>query len=337
MNLLSELEGLSGENLCSAVLRLLLMRSQDLRECFVNLLSRESRSGPIMQGSHFSCTLEEPTEDSARWGRLDLFIEMSDAVVGIENKLYAEFQEGQPHKYFNTVSQRAKALSSVRRVHYQPIVAVLAPKSTHTDIAKKISDHNALLCLDWEEVLGNLKNAAGSLDQETAVLLRALDSYLRQQIFLFPEWARWMPHLRRKFERGGTPLQREVVAKVWQFFPDPGARLSSGDTWCGYYFTERSKHLCGWFGFVPEEEVIHGAKNGVEFIIAASFPVPFEEPILRRVELEAGPGFLGTKEIYCWAIELDNSWDQPDSWQRHLQPLSDAYERVRNAVGPRKG
>ncbi len=332
MDFLSELQGLSGENLCSATLRLLLIRSQDLRERLINLISRENRIGPIMPGSHFSCTIEEPTEDSGRWGRLDLFLEMSDAVVGIENKLYAGFQEGQPHKYLNTVSQRAKALAAIRGKHYQGLVAVLAPKSRNTEIEAHIGEDEGLLALTWEEILDDFFHSAENLDSETKVLLHALDSYIRQQISLFPEWARWTPHLRRRFDHGGSPLQRTVVRKVWQFFPDAGGRLSSGATWCGYYFTDRSLVTKGWYGFVPKEEVVDGAKNEVEFIISVSFDVPFPENVFRKIKLKAGPSFIGSNEIYSWAIELDDSWSQPDSWMHHLQPLSDAYESIRTAA-----
>jgi hypothetical protein len=330
MDFLSELQGLSGENLGSATLRLLLIRSQDLRERLISLISRENRIGPIMLGSHFSCTIEEPTEDSGRWGRLDLFLEMSDAVVGIENKLYAAFQEGQPHKYLNTVSQRAKALATIRNKHYQGLVAVLAPKSRKTTIEAVIGENDGLLVLTWEEVLDDLSHSAENLDSETKVLLHALASYIRQQISLFPEWARWTPHLRRRFDHGGTPLQRTIVGKVWQFFPDAGGRLSSGATWCGYYFTDRSLNTRGWYGFVPKEEIVHGAKNKVEFIVAVSFDVPFPETVFRKIQLKAGPSFIGSSDIYSWTIELDNSWSEPDSWMHHLQPLYDTYETIRS-------
>lgn len=330
MNFLSELQGLSGENLCSATLRYLLIRSQDLRERFINLISRENRTGPIMLGSHFSCTLEEATEESGRRGRLDLFLEMSDSVVGIENKLHAKFDGGQPHKYLSTVSQRATDLASIRRKHFKGVVAVLAPKSRHTEIKAVIGESEGLLALTWEEILNDFTSTAELLDSETKVLLYALDSYIRQQIFLFPEWARWTPHLRRSFDRGGSLLQRTVVGKVWQFFPDAGGRLSSGATWCGYYFTDRSLNTMGWYGFVPKDEVVHGARNEVEFIVAVSFNVTFSENIFREIKLKRGSNFIGSRKIYSWAIELDDLWSQPEYWRHNLQPLSDAYECIRH-------
>lgn len=332
MNLLSELEGLSGENLCSATLRLLLIRSQDLRDQFINLLSRECRSGPITLGSIFARTLEEPTEDSGRWGRLDLLLEISDAVIGIENKLYAAFQAGQPHKYLQSVSQRAEGLAKIRGNYLQPIVAVLAPRSRSSEIATVISKNEALLALDWDEVLSSFRKATDSLDSETRILLHSLDSYIRQQTSLFPDWAKWTPHLFRKFDNGGTPLQRKVVGKVWSLFPDAGRRLSSGATWCGYYFTDRSLGTNGWYGFVPKGEVLHNVRNEVEFIIAVSFEVPFKEEAFREIQLKSGPTFIGAEKIHCWAIDWDNSWSEPEFWRQHLLPLSDAYERIRNVA-----
>jgi hypothetical protein len=93
----------------------------------------------------------------------------------------------------------------------------------------------------------------------------------------------------------------------------------------------------GWFGFVPRNEVVHGAKNEVEFIIATSSEVPFQESVFRQIQLKAGPGFIQANEIHSRAIELDNSWAQPDAWRRHLQPLSETYERIRNAAAMESG
>ena len=168
-------------------------------------------------------------------------------------------------------------MASIRKKHYQGLVAVLAPKSRKTEIEAVIRGDERLLALTWEEVLDDFSRSAQSLDSETKVLLHALDSYIRKQISLFPEWTRWIPHLRRRFDHGGTPLQRTVVGKVWQFFPDAEGRLSSGATWCGYYFTDRSLNTRGWYGFVSKKEFVHETNNEAEFIVAVSFDVRFPE------------------------------------------------------------
>lgn len=330
MNFLSELEGLSGENLCSAALRLLLIRSQELREGFVDVISRRNRKGPIMLDSHFSCTLEEPTEESGRWGRLDLLLEVDDAVIGVENKLNAGFQKDQPRKYLDTVLQRAGALQGIRGKDYKGIVAVLAPESRNEEIEKVVSRDDRLLGLTWEEILDDFKRSEEVLDPGTKVLLRSLDSYMRQQITLFPDWKRWMPHLCEKFVSKGTAYQRKVVGKVWQFFPDAGVRLSFGDTWCGYWFADGSRDTKGWYGFVSKKEIIQGAKNNAEFIIAVPFEVPLPKKFFREIQLKDGPKFIEASWIHSWAIELDDSWGQPYAWRQRLQPLVDAYDRIVN-------
>jgi hypothetical protein len=330
MNLLSELQGLSGENLCSATLRLLLIRSQELRGRFVHLLSRESRLGPITLGSHFSCTLEEPTEYSGRWGRLDLLLETSDSVVGVENKLYAAFQEDQPYKYLETVAKRAKGLGEIRGRRYQPIVAVLAPENRHSEIEEVIRENEGLLSLSWDELLSDFLKSVEEIDGETRILLNSLKSYIDQQISLFPEWTRWLPHLHRRFDSGGTELQRQVVKKVCQFFPDQRGRLSSSETWCGYYFTDRSIGERGWFGFVSKAEIAQDNEYNAEFIIAVSFDVPFNEGVFRNIHLKAGPKFIGAKQIYSWAINLDKLWAEPNYWRSSLQPLHTEYEKLKN-------
>jgi hypothetical protein len=330
MNLLSELEGLSGENLCSATLRLLLIRSHDLRERFVELLSRECRSGPIRLDSHFSCILEHPTDDSGRWGRLDLLLETSDAVIGLENKLYAVFQEGQPHKYLRTIVKHADGLAKLRRSDFRPIVAVLAPRNRLKEIAHIIGLDERFLMLAWEDLLDDLMEAQLHIDSMTQVLFQGLESYIHQQIALLPDFPKWVPHLKRRFDSKGTPLQREVVGKIWQFFPDPGRRLSCGDSWVGYYFTDSFFGTRGWYGFVPQREISHNARNSAELVIATSFPVLFKNPPFRPIKIAAGPRFIGASEIYAWAVEFEDSWSSPDVWRQSLKPLFEAYESIRD-------
>ena len=329
MSILSEIEGLSGENLITAVLRLLLLRSQDLRTQFFQLLSQKSRTGPIRLYNHFSCVLEHPTEDSSRWGRVDLLLESDDAIVGLENKLYAGFQEGQPHKYLATVEKNASTLSTLRGNDFRPIVAVLAPKSRTSEVDTIIGDDERFLMLSWEEILDRFSIVRNSLDSVTAVLHDVLNAYIYQHIALFPDFPTWVPHLRRRFDSGGTPLQREVVAKIWDIFPEGGGRLSCGDTWVGYYFTDYSIGTKAWYGFIPKDEISKGALNPVELIVITSFPVELSNPPCRPIELVSGPDFLGSDSIYAWALEFDESWQTSDIWRNNLSPLSNTYEILR--------
>jgi hypothetical protein len=90
MNLFKEIEGLSGEPMVSALLRLVILRSQEIRDEIVRLISAKSPIGPVTSSSHFSCYAEYPTFDQvAGQGRIDIVLELDDAVIGIENKLFS--------------------------------------------------------------------------------------------------------------------------------------------------------------------------------------------------------------------------------------------------------
>lgn len=335
MNLLAELEGLSGENLITAVLRLLLLRSQEIREEFIRLLSDQCRLGPITVDSHFACIIEHSTEESdkTRWGRLDLLLETSDAVIGLENKLFATFQDGQPNKYLESVQRHAARLSEVRRSKLIHMVAVLAPSSRSREVEDRIQDNLNLLHVSWEQVRKAFKPLTHSLDRDTAVLLQSLDSFLQDRMAFLPRFGDWVPHLQRRFDSFGSAPQNEVVHRLKDFFPYAGPRLSSGKTWLGYYFAEGLKDIRGWFGFIPgtADEILEGRRCGAELIVATTFSMNLPSPPFRPVKLAIGPRFLGLRPdamIFIWAVDYDRTWDNPEAWQTALAPIREHVEQL---------
>jgi len=60
MNLFEELQGRGNEELTSAVLRFLILRSQETREIFTNLVSRNSQQGPIVMYEEFPAVWKCP-------------------------------------------------------------------------------------------------------------------------------------------------------------------------------------------------------------------------------------------------------------------------------------
>jgi len=85
MDVFSEIEGLSGENLGSALLRYLIFNSHEVRDSILSLLSDNSPIGPISYTSHFSCRTEYPTTHTQYGnGRLDILIQLDpSSTVGI--------------------------------------------------------------------------------------------------------------------------------------------------------------------------------------------------------------------------------------------------------------
>jgi hypothetical protein len=140
MNLFTELEGLSGEGLATAGLRLLLLRSPACKEAFVRELDALSPFGPLLSNSHFSCYTEHPTHDESEGsGRLDLCIELDDVVVGIEVKLSAVFQPSQPAKYEAELKRMVGVLTELRRQEVRHFLVVLAPERRRSEIAHSLT------------------------------------------------------------------------------------------------------------------------------------------------------------------------------------------------------
>ncbi|MDB4433279.1 PD-(D/E)XK nuclease family protein [bacterium] len=321
MNLFAEIEGRSNETLTTAVLRMLVLRSQELRDSFLALISRKASIRPIPSESFFSCSLEEPTDNERQGaGRIDLVLETDDAIVGIENKLFAAFQENQPGKYRATLTERAAELSKIRRREVRPLLAVLHPRSRQNEIDNLKGDLPGLVSVTWEDLVECFPHHDAPLDHTTQTILSEFRAFIGDRLAFLPDFAAWVPHLRRSWTPRGSEMQRELVARIWEFFPNGGTRMSIGESWAGYYFCETNGEKEGWYGFVDAFEVVQGTREA-ELIVATSFPVSIQSPALRTVDLK-NEQFLGPgKKVFAWIIDFDDSWSSPDRWASKLRPF----------------
>ena len=184
MNFFSETEGRSGENLSSALLRFILMRSQDARTRFAKLLT--DLSGESFAATYrFACKLEAGTaDDTLGAGRIDMLIEMDDALVAIENKFNAAFQLNQPKKYFEPLGRFAKASvdgGAISRNRY--LLLILAPADRRSEIESKIATldkDQQKLCkfLSWQEMLKELLEIAPTQDSKTREVILDFSTYV---------------------------------------------------------------------------------------------------------------------------------------------------------------
>lgn len=320
------MEGRRGEELTTSILRFLILRSPELRDRIIDAISRKSVDGSVICSSHFSCHTEYATKDNELGpGRLDLVIEVDDAVIGIENKLHAAFQPGQPEKYRSTVRNLATELEKIRRRSIRPILVVLYPQSRD----KEISDHlppekerKELVLVTWEELLERLSGDYVELDSLTRGVLQHFRDYVHEQIGFIPKFSEWAPHLRAKFESRGTVRQREVVSALWRFFPDPGPRLSFGETWVGYYFSGQGGQEKGWYGFVPEEELKGDGNRRAELIVVSSCPIEGFDVSIKHVTLSDENWIGRPGQSHAWIIDFDESWNSSGKWVEKLAPLS---------------
>jgi hypothetical protein len=332
VNLFSVIEGLKEENLSSAILRLLLLRSEDIRERFVALVSLKCRRGPVTIGDQFACVTEHPTSDDSNGsGRLDLVIETANTVIGVENKLFAEFQQGQPEKYLRTLEEHAQKLKDLRGTRFEHVLVILAPESRKAGVEVRINacrEPERYISLTWQETLREIGTPEGR-DPATVTILEAFRQFLLDEKLAFmPQFERLVPHLRGSFEPRGNTWQRDVVGRIWRFFPDAGRRMSSGETWVGFYFCSGRKEQTAWYGFLPRGVIRSGAgHNAAELVVATSYPVTFASPAIQPIEL--APNFLGRGVgVHAWAINYDATWADPKKWQEELRPLTEAVEAL---------
>ena len=209
------------------------------------------------------------------------------------------------------------------------MVAVVAPNSRSQEVEKRIGDNPNLLYLSWEQVREALKSLADTLDSDTAVLLRSLESFLQDRLAFLPRFAEWIPHLRRRFDPFGSPLQNQVVHKLREFFPYTGPRLSAGETWVGYYFPVGFKGIRGWFGFIPGDQILDGRRYGAELVVATPFDMNLPDPPYRPIVVH--PSLLGLKPeaaIFAWAVEYDKAWATPEAWRAALAPIRNRVEQL---------
>ena len=329
MNLFAEIEGLRGENLSSALLRFVFLRSQDARTQLADLLT--GLTGTSFSAMHrFACILEGSTDDANHGsGRIDLLVEMDDALVGIENKFNAGFQQGQPEKYLHSLCQRAEKLSDGGFISKKRhLLVILAPKDRHGEIQKKIDELPADqkdLCrfLSWEEMLAAFREVAPTQDSKTREVISYFDGYvnryLRQSFFhqkhnWLQSLEQWMPY--------GSERQRQVVSELCDFFPNVGGRLSYGETWVGYYFGNK-----GWFGFTVKSAIATTCRpieqqRQAELLIVVGFDISSTpaQDIFHLISMK-NKGFGGAPERSAWAVDYEKLKTR-EEWVAALAPFT---------------
>lgn len=327
LNLFGELEGKKQEVLASAILRFLLSGSQGLRATFCDILGQ--MLGPIGSGNHFATYLEFATEsEDLGSGRLDLLIETDEALIGVEIKVWAGFQDNQPEKYVQSLAARASALADLRKVqNYPSYLVVLAPDSRRrqmeSEIAQKQShglfNYLGAPCkfLTWEALLERFE-ATEDVSVPGRFLVGELQSYFGEIEGALSNFKALATQLHR-WEPKGSRWHRDVVGGLWRLLPGVGSRLGAADTWCGYSLQseDEDRSVQGWFGFVSKDQFIEPANlHDAELIFQLNQQVP-----AWASEDRALPRDLKSKNFpHTWIIRFDESW-KPVDWRNFLEPL----------------
>ena len=330
MNVFSAIEGRIGENLSSALLRFILMRSQDARTRFAKLLT--DLSGETFAATYrFACNLEAGTADDVLGdGRIDMLMELDDALVGIENKFNAGFQANQPEKYLDFLGKLATKSSEagvITKNRY--LLIILAPAERRIEIETKIAtldNDQQLLCkfLSWQEMTKALLEIAPTQDSKTREVIADfstyVDGYTKQSMFTQTEiWFevlnQWRPY--------GSERQVKVASELREFFSEPSNMPSKGDKWYGYYFGSKT----GWFGFVEKSMISDKSNSNLNdgeavFVIVITFGSSYtpDPTIFRRINM-TNVGFCnGSPEKEAYSLNI-NKMTTREKWAAALPPF----------------
>lgn len=342
MNLFNEIDGKKGEQLTSAVLRFLLLRSEPLRESVIQLISDQSRVGPVILDSHFGCQLEVSTKDTVtdQSGRLDILIETDDMLIGIENKLTAAFQEDQPKKYLDTLDKTKSKLSELRGKSYGCFVAILAPNDRESEIKAIIQkneqnneqDYGKCIFIAWENVLNGIGETYEALDSITLAVSKSFVEYTRGLVSLFHDFDKWGCHLWHQRPSGDSVIHckflHDMVAKILE----KQSSRTSGNGYTGYYFYwNADRETKGWIYFVSKDRLLQDAKHEAELLIATDLEVGALSK--EFYDTKAPDGWGDPKR--CWRIDIDpdsKHWRELKSWQDLFKPFIDAVNSEKERI-----
>ena len=336
-NLFAQIEGLKQEEMATQILRYLIIGSSQIRDVFIQFLSDHSRKGPLVSESYFSCMTEFPTaDDSGANGRIDMLVTMDGSVVGLENKFYAPFQDGQPEKYLPQLEKIAKAQEDLFGVAAQYQIFALVPKGRRNDAeVSALKNKPDIAVVYWEDLIERLSHIVESLvDPDMTMVLKQFLGYLDGILGFMPDYSRIYKHLRNDWQDRGTPLQRNLLHAIWKFLPSGGMALSMSGDYVGYYFYKDRSDVDGWIGFVKSDRleksrsVESDSQRKVELVVTVSKgaePMSYMQDSdkygLIPVNLISERWFPSGRQHAAWIINFDENWDRAECWSNSLRPL----------------
>jgi hypothetical protein len=343
MSFFEQISGLAGENLASAALRYIIDRSPDMRKCLIDVISDASPLGPLYSNQRFASCTEAPTKNAVDGnGRLDLLIETDNAVIGIENKFDASFNEGQPKKYFKHLSDLAQKISGIYQQECRAILVVLAPESRVVDDAfrqRSVMDldpslHQHVTLISWQELLKRMELARPA-DLVATFLLEQLRQFYLSSTGSLQRLPSIFANLRRRPTNSNLSDQTNFVRWLWHLFVNQqviptGIRINSSlGNYVGYTSTRSAgdpDSLLVWYGFYSSkliDQLKDQAEETSELVLMTTFPVDFPSEF-KKIN---GPIKWSKPYRHFWIIKFEPRWMDPQDWLTRLKPLHTEIDR----------
>ena len=254
-NWLKCIEGLSGENMATALLAVILRQDRMAFQTAAKVFG-----APDCDITEYEVLTEMASGAGDGAGRIDLVLKTRSHLIGVEVKLGAAFQEGQPYKYLKGLRTKTATAGSTR-------LAVLAPERRKDDVPQPPHGEEAASFVGWEELLERLSIAADHPGQALLqFMIKGLRRYYQdyadpfawltgeddsKAVLLEADWA--------KFE----PLARRYLLSLRALMPsDTGAKAARLGSSVGSYIgfdvilgAERNGRT-GFVGFVDREKYL---------------------------------------------------------------------------------
>lgn len=356
MRLLDYIKGKDGERLASACLAYLLDRSPEMRHAFLAIATEACNLRPPSVSGRFELTVEFGTrqaqEGNDTAGFLDLLIRTDKAVIGIEIKIFAGFQAGQPEKYRDAIAIEAQRLPKYDEKPVQDSLIVLAPKYREREIRRHLQQSAAkagspVAFVAWEEVLDAFARIR-TLDAAAALARDELDDFLRRQIEFFHGFPGKLYRLKAPVEDSANETQADFLQRLWtefrpdslyetrSFRPKPARNVTYGG-----YFLKGTSDL-GWYGFQNAATLGDTSKpDRALFLIGLNGPIRDALAGASRHDIQEVPATRerrGWGDLWrVWTMEPIGEMGTMDFWTELLKPVHAAVRKLvveeRSVVG----
>ena len=329
MAFISAISGLRVENLASAILAHLLLRSEPIRQAFIAQVSPLSKQGPIIVNKHFAVFTEVTTEERKR---VDILVQTDNAIVGVENKFSADFQVGQPKSYLGLVEDKANLLSKVWNTTFQPLLVVLAPKDRKTETEDKIKQQGigaSCAFLSWEDVLsGFSRNSLPDLSPVDRFLVDELTQYANSYMGTI-DLSRLMDHLDDPWQRRGSSVVKEVYNSViWPLIGEDLRKhysYAGGASYHGYYLYDETERR-PWLGFMDRQYIEKNSSSGASLVVGLRLESAADS-LCGKVN-GVRIGVWETDGFYCVVVPYESSWVKRSNWRSTLDLINEALRMI---------
>ena len=256
---------------------------------------------------------------------MDLLIITDHAAIGIENKINACWQTGQPEKYADIFKEYTD---------HEKILLIILPKSRENEAKKRLivankklekSDSSNIITgiLTWDEILLEGDKCDWHLDiRANEFLFSELKDYLNELISFAPGFDIWRKQLVTKFSKKGNKRQLYFNAQLRRFVNWDAVQSSrSRDVtdWAGVQLNGRSNNC--WYGFV-NDSIVTGKNSQTGnslFIIQTTFLLQ-EHKLLTKCSI-----VRWANDEHVYSIDLsDDSCGKAETWREFFAPINDA-------------